>query len=118
VSKETWIQFYKRVKPTDGQQFIDDRGEWWEYYSGNFKHETSATFMSTDGFGKILSCSLLDAIEHVDHVEKPKLKKVTYYCYIFLSGWHWSTNADLKEPRAFNENGERMTKEVWVEDNA
>ena len=75
MTKETWAELAQRVNPANGQIFKDDRGEWWIYYNAHFKHEKSAYFLRTDGFGEVLSCTLVDAIENV---EKPKMRKMTY----------------------------------------
>ena len=114
MSKETWSQFRDRVKPAEGQKFIDDLGQWWAHRNGDFVHEKNGIYLGEDGFGKILSCSLLDAIEHV---EKPKLKKVTLYGYVSIHGFFWSCGDDLDEVKALDENGQWMTEVVLVEDN-
>lgn len=68
--KETWAQFRDRVKPAEGQKFIDDRGEWWVSRNGDFVHEKNGIYLGEDGFGSILSCSLVGTIEHVESTDR------------------------------------------------
>ena len=116
MSKETWAQFARRVKPTDGQQFTDERGHYWKYdrQAYSFKNPTTEYSIMLLEIGNMIPCSLRDAIEHV---EKPKLKKVTLYGYVSYFGFHWSCRDDFNEKKALDENGNRITKEVWVIDN-
>jgi len=60
-----------------------------------------------------LPCPLVDAIEHV---EKPKLRKITQYGYVSLLGFLWSCRVDAGGLKALDENGTWITKDVWVED--
>ena len=115
MSKETWFQFADRVKPSFGQIFKDIYGEVWRHHEGDFTQDTNNTILMKESlYCKILPCSLVDAI---DHVEKPKLKKVTCYCYLAVDGLYWTTNENMKDPRALDENGERITKDIWVDSN-
>ena len=115
MSKETWAEFAKRVKPINGQKFIDDLGQSWVHRNGDFVHEKNGIYLGEDGFGKILSCSLVDAIEHVD---KPKLKKVTLYAYLYLNAHTWIKSNTCPHRRIYDASGTWMTRDIWVEDNA
>jgi len=117
MSKETWTQFAERVNPSFGQIFKDIYGEVWRHHDGDFTQDTNETTLMKEGlYCKILPCSLVDAIEHVEQVKKPKLKKITYYCYLGVSGFLWCKNSVYSETQALDENGERITKDVWVID--
>jgi len=115
MTKETWVQFAERVKPSFGQIFKDIYGEIWRHHEGDFTQDTNNTILMKESlYCKILPCSLVDAI---DHVEKPKLKKVTLYGYVSIHGFFWSCGDDLDEVKALDENGQWMTEVVLVEDN-
>jgi len=120
MSKETWAQFMDRVKPKVGQIFKDIYGEDWLYSKYGYFYMTEhedvgvSACMTNISAGHFIPCSLVDAIEHV---EKPKLKNLTCYCYLALDdGLYWTTKGHMKDPRALDENGNQITKDVWVED--
>jgi len=117
MTRETWKQFFERVKPVDDQQFKDIYGNDWLYNYGLFsllpELEISISPRLTDE-GNFITCSLLDA---VDHVEKPKLKKVTLYAYLFMTAYYFNTDDNVGWPIAYDESGNRITKEIWVNDN-
>ena len=119
MSKETWKQFADRVKPETGDRFEDDRGYFWEYdeQEPSFAEGISQYYITLAEIGKVLSCSLVGAISRVERVDKPKIRKEKYYGYLNVVGLYWGKNAYLRETRALDENGEQITKDIWVEDN-
>jgi len=116
--KETWSQFAERVKPAHGQKFKDIYGNEWCYWCNGFFNlmpKMDVSIQASDSpisAGNFIPCSLVDAIENV---EKPKLKKITFYCYINTVGFYWRNDVDLYETQALDESGNRITKEIWVE---
>jgi len=68
MSKETWFQFAQRVKPDDGQLFKDIYGNdcAFRVYSCAFVFRSVRDILYVRGLGKVLPCSLADAIEQVE----------------------------------------------------
>jgi len=113
MTKETWSQFADRVKPVNGAVFEDAYGTEWEY------DENKGLFYLVENSAPCfpdLTCPLADAIEHFAYVEKPKLKKVTLYAYLFMTAYYFNTDDNVGWPIAYDENGQRLTKEIWVEE--
>ena len=116
MTKETWLQFAERIKPEVGQMFQDERGYFFKYdkEKKSFNYVGSEHSIVLAEMGSLLSCTLVDAI---DHVEPAKLKKITYYCYLNMQGFFWCKNSFYNDTQALDENGNRITQEVWVIDN-
>jgi len=114
--KETWSQFAERVKPYNMQSFRDTFGWVWHYRRENgvvyFQEWPSGHRMSRPSMD--YPCSLVDAI---DQPAKPNMRRITYYCYLNLASFYWCNRIDLDAPEALDESGNRLTKEIWVEDN-
>jgi len=113
MTKETWAQFAQRVKPTHGQVFEDAYGTEWVYddHNGLFYLVGNSAPCFPDS-----TCPLADAIEHFAYVEKPKLKKVTLYAYLYLNAHTWIKSHTSPHRRIYDESGTWMTKEIWVEE--
>ena len=112
MTKETWKQFAERVKPNHGRVFEDAYGTEWVYddHHGLFYLVWNTAPCISDS-----TCPLADAIEHVEYVDKPKIRKLKFYCYLAVDALYWTTKEYMKDPRALDEHGERVTKEVWLE---
>jgi len=66
MTKETWVQFAERIKPTDGQLFKDIRGKDWVYEARGhrFRLKSDAicrTDLHSDGAWRV-PCVLIDPI--------------------------------------------------------
>ena len=75
--KETWTQFSERVKPDYGAVFEDDFGFFWRYRKDEKENEWFVHIgtryvvdLKIEGIpgigGRILPCSLVDAIENIE----------------------------------------------------
>jgi len=120
MSKETWAQFRDRVKPKNEQVFEDFSGENWMYDDelDIFIHTgINKNSVASSGIGAFIPCSLLDAIEQV---EKPKFKKVPYYCYWDCYGtlvYRIEDEIEAPYQALYDKNGVRLIRYVMVADN-